>query len=93
MAMEFEPLSLWDLTEKTLKPFLVQARESSICFKLYIESQDDKLSDFSKEGLSAMCVIVVPVKLAQVLRNLFSNALKFRLLNSVITKLTYRKNV
>jgi signal transduction histidine kinase len=72
-TIEEKDVNIWSVIEKTVGPLCLQAKEKQIQFNFVTRVADDEgLIDFD-------CLRVVgdSIKLAQVVRNLVSNALKF----------------
>jgi signal transduction histidine kinase len=83
IKIQTECVPFYKLVLKTLRPLLVQAREANITVKVVI---DGRLYDWS-EGYDFPSDVVFygdEVKLGQVLRNIFSNALKFSPKDSLV---------
>jgi signal transduction histidine kinase/ActR/RegA family two-component response regulator len=74
-TIEEQDVNLWSVLEKTIGPFTLQAKEKHI--KLNFKTQVQEVDDHVTYDLNSLRVVGDSIKLAQVVRNLISNALKF----------------
>ncbi|KAJ1424278.1 hypothetical protein B484DRAFT_363533 [Ochromonadaceae sp. CCMP2298] len=73
---ELELVSLWQLINTALKPFLVNARQAAV--RLVMDSEFELDTDPQhRAALDSLMGVGDAIKISQVVRNLLSNALKF----------------
>ena len=76
LKIEMELVPMWAFVNATIKPFYIQAKEK--CIQLTLQVDPVSFSAASEEGsLTRFGIIGDSVRLAQIFRNLVSNALKF----------------
>jgi signal transduction histidine kinase/ActR/RegA family two-component response regulator len=96
LELETEPVFIWDLIEKTVNQFGIQAANRRIDLKLEMERPPSGLAIPDVEGVESFDpynVIGDGMRLSQVIRNLISNALKFAPENSTVQVMaTYNPN-
>ena len=87
MELEAEPVLIWDLVEKTVHQFGIQAVNRSVELKLKLDKPPAvKSSDIedAKDYMDLYNVMGDRCRLGQVIRNVISNALKFTPQNGII---------
>ena len=80
MELEIEPVMIWDLVEKTVHQFGIQAVNRGVELKLNIDRPPTVKGFDIEEGKDALHPYNVfgdRVRVSQVIRNVISNALKF----------------
>jgi len=87
LKLETSFVDIWHLIEKTVQHFQIQAANRKLNLSLKVEAPTPLVEQSKKEDIETGVILSVPVKraivvgdevkLAQVLRNLISNALKF----------------
>jgi signal transduction histidine kinase len=73
---ELELVSLWQLINTALKPFLVNARQAAVRLVLNSKFELDTDPQY-RAALDSLMGVGDAIKISQVVRNLLSNALKF----------------
>lgn len=77
LTIERKPLPVWLMINKTVKPLMVQAKQSDITLISELEIDQVTLSSQHIFRLNGLVIIGDSIKLGQVIRNVVSNALKF----------------
>lgn len=88
MQIEKEPVLIWDLLAKSIKPFYIQAQERGLHLRVLLAEDfstadadaqivSEHILDERVRGFQQLLVIGDSVRLTQVFRNIISNALKF----------------
>jgi signal transduction histidine kinase len=77
LRLEFSSVEIWSLVKKTSAAFVMQAKQKSIDVQLVSECWDAGTSGEQRRNYDALRVVGDNMRIAQVLRNLISNALKF----------------
>jgi signal transduction histidine kinase len=77
LRLEFSSVEIWSLVKKTSAAFVMQAKQKSIDVHLVSECWDAGTSGEQRRNYDALRVVGDNMRIAQVLRNLISNALKF----------------
>jgi signal transduction histidine kinase/ActR/RegA family two-component response regulator len=74
MTLQKEALSTWSFVDKSVRPFIVQAKAKEINMEMHFHDNTDPEN---KSKYESLVVLGDRMKLSQVFRNLISNALKF----------------
>jgi signal transduction histidine kinase len=77
LALDIQPRDFWTIVENSAKPFNIQAVQQGVTLKVDLESAHSTRVGHSPEYLQRLVVLGDDMKLAQVVRNLVSNACKF----------------
>jgi len=77
LRLEFSSVPIWSLVKKTAAAFVMQAKQKSIDLQLVGECWAADLTDEQADVYDNLRVVGDVTRIAQVLRNLLSNALKF----------------
>jgi hypothetical protein len=77
LRLEFSSVSIWALVKKTVAAFVMQAKQKGIDMQLQGECWSPLLSEADSGVYEQLRVVGDSMRIAQVLRNLISNALKF----------------
>mmetsp|Transcript_10355 Transcript_10355/g.14257 ORF Transcript_10355/g.14257 Transcript_10355/m.14257 type:complete len:826 (+) Transcript_10355:1774-4251(+) len=89
LQLEVALLPVWSLVANSIKPFYIQARERGLHMQLLMEIDSNEDGSFTTEAhrseLQDLHVVGDEVRLAQVFRNLISNALKFSYPGTTVT--------
>ncbi|KAJ1416956.1 histidine kinase-like ATPase, partial [Ochromonadaceae sp. CCMP2298] len=77
LQLEFSMVPVWNVLQRTFKTFVLQARVKDIVFQLQGEMFGADAALLEGGGLGRLHVLGDATRIAQVLRNLLSNSLKF----------------
>ena len=77
LKLDVQPRDFWAIVENSTKPFHIQAVQQGVTLKLNMESAQVSRVGPSNDFLKRLVVLGDDMKLAQVVRNLVSNACKF----------------
>ena len=77
LRLEFSSVPIWSLVKKTAAAFVMQAKQKSIDLQLVGDCWAADLTDEQADVYDNLRVVGDVTRIAQVLRNLLSNALKF----------------
>jgi hypothetical protein len=77
LRLEFSSVEIWSLVKKTSAAFVMQAKQKSIDVQLVSECWSTSTTSEQRRNYDALRVVGDNMRIAQVLRNLISNALKF----------------
>ncbi|KAJ1414473.1 histidine kinase-like ATPase [Ochromonadaceae sp. CCMP2298] len=77
MRLEFSMVPVWKVLQRTFATFVLQAREKGIVFQLQGDMFDADATLQLVGDLGSLCCVGDDTRIAQVLRNLISNSLKF----------------
>jgi signal transduction histidine kinase len=77
LRLEFSSVPIWQVLKKNKGGFAMQAKEKNVSFTLTGKLWDGQLSPSELAEYQSLCVVGDSMRISQVLRNIFSNALKF----------------
>ena len=77
LRLEFSCVAIWTLVKKTAAAFVMQAKQKNIDLQLIGDCWSADLTDEQADVYDNLRVVGDVTRIAQVLRNLLSNALKF----------------
>lgn len=85
LLIERNPINIFQLIQKAVKPAIVQAKHAGIKVILDIKLMEDCETEDQKKEVNSLYVFGDDVKLAQVIRTIVSNAIKFSQQDGTIT--------
>lgn len=89
MKLELHPVFIWELIQRTYSQFRIQATNANLDLQLELhDSAPDHEKDVEAPKYSRWCIIGDDIRIAQVLRNIISNALKFTPPDGVVKIMT-----
>ena len=77
LRLEFSSVTIWTLVRKTVAAFVMQAKQKGVHMQLEGRCWEDGLPVVEAQSFEQLRVMGDSTRIAQVLRNLISNALKF----------------
>lgn len=77
MMIEKQPLLIWNLVQRTVKPLVVQAKHADINLTVDLEITSITISAARQQQMNHLIVLGDDIKIGQVIRNIVSNAIKF----------------
>eukprot|EP00602_Paraphysomonas_sp_CaronLab_P002944 CAMPEP_0185031032 /NCGR_PEP_ID=MMETSP1103-20130426/18263_1 /TAXON_ID=36769 /ORGANISM="Paraphysomonas bandaiensis, Strain Caron Lab Isolate" /LENGTH=768 /DNA_ID=CAMNT_0027566387 /DNA_START=468 /DNA_END=2774 /DNA_ORIENTATION=- len=91
LAVENEVVDFWDMVSKSVKPFVVQAKQAGVTLNMDLEVSRSALAVSSEryESLILLAAYADPIKIAQAVRNVVSNAIKFTRKDGTVTVTAY----